>query len=197
MIAPKNHVNLLRLRHVTLDAGGAGGADFMPMMSRRVVLGRFVCMARYAKLVVGKLDLRRVRVVTVCTANALLVHFALNERAVNIHFIAHLAVAIIQFRLNQSVGKMVVIVFAAMIIRRDNVAAGMTGRASLNLWLGRFSLEFRKPIAKLAVPKWRLGRRQSNVNAARPVARFAAHIDIAKRRVVRGGRQVVVFLKIR
>src|SRR5690349_9524521 len=116
MIAARIDFHVSGRRHVALDAKRPPRARLVMMMGGSVVLGRRVRMARRAKLISLTLDLRGVRVVAIGAADALVVHFALQERAVLVDLVKNLAVAMIGRGLQRLVGKAVVKAFAGMVV---------------------------------------------------------------------------------
>ena len=77
-------------------------------------------MARRTHLVTLMFQPRRMWIVAIRTANSLVVHLALDERAVDIHFVQNLAVGIISVGKQKFVGEVVIKVFARPISRLYN-----------------------------------------------------------------------------
>ena len=60
------------------------------MVRRRIVLGCGMLMARRTNLIAFMLQLGSMRIVAIGAANAFVVHFALQERTVNVVLVQHL-----------------------------------------------------------------------------------------------------------
>ena len=80
------------------------------VMAYCVVFGGRVLMARGAKLIALVFQLQRVRVVAIATLDSLVVHLALNERTVNVHFVFDLAIGVVRFLSQKFVRTAIVIV---------------------------------------------------------------------------------------
>ena len=95
MIPTRINHHISRCRHVALDTASARSAWLMMMMIWRVVLSSRMLMAGCTKFIIVEFDFRRMRIMTIGATNTVVVHFALNERTVNVIFIPDLAVSVI------------------------------------------------------------------------------------------------------
>ena len=72
----------------------------------------------------------------------------------------------------------------------------MAGRAGFDLTLSRPAFELCQTIAMVTIPKQRTAFGQLNMQAGRPVTRFAADVDLGESRVIAVGRQIKILLQI-
>ena len=94
------------------------------------------------------------RIVAVATLDAVVKHFALNERAVNVIFVADLTVSVIE-RFGQKLQRMIVVeVAAGFEIRVGDGSSRMTRSTSLNLVDVAIRFQFRQTHPMILVPKW-------------------------------------------
>ena len=158
-----------------------------------VLLGH---VALGAEAVVVELAFERVGVVAVGTLHALVVHLALQERGVDVHLVEDLPVGVVQARLQERRLEVVeerVTGDPPSVVTPPAGVAGGAGVQELGVVHRR---EVRRAVAVAAVPEERVGLGQLDVDAPRPVARLAAHVDFKEGRVVGVGCQVVVLLQI-
>ena len=130
MVAPivDTHINLAG--HMAVDTGTARSAGSMPMMLRAVVARWQVTLPAHS-ITVGD-ELIAVRIMAVCAYHTRLMHFALNKRAVDIDFIAYLAIRPIKriFDQGQPVG---IQKRLARVVFSQRAASGMTTTAGIDL----------------------------------------------------------------
>ena len=82
--------------HVAVDALCTFGPGFVMMVRFGIVLSRWMLMAGSAHVVAIMFQLQRMRIVAVATLDAVVKHFALDERAVNVIFVPDLPVGMIE-----------------------------------------------------------------------------------------------------
>ena len=140
-------------------------------------------MARRAERIARVFRLGLVRIVAVRAADPLVVHLALDERSVLVHFVQNLSVGVVRRPLQEFVVVIVVVVPAGRKTRVDVRAARMAGGTGLDQRFGAV-LQPRQSETPFAVPEQRLGVGQFDMDAARPVTRFATDVDLRERRVV-------------
>src|SRR5688500_8902001 len=96
MVAARIDLHVGCLGHVATGTTGTFRRHWMPVMNLAVVLARRVLVARGAGLVALVLEPGGMRIVAVGAANPLVVHLALQERTVLIHFVENLPVGVIR-----------------------------------------------------------------------------------------------------
>ena len=135
VIAPHvdDHVRLRR--HVAVDALGAGAARLVVMVLRHVEFCRHVALT--AQRVAVRMQLGAMRVVAIGAGDARVIHAALQERAVFVDFAVDLPVGVIKARLEQRRQIAVEIGLARRRVLGDDLAAGMTGGAGIELGRGQ------------------------------------------------------------
>jgi hypothetical protein len=175
------------------------------VLLRRVTLGA-------DRVAVGA-QLARVRLVAVAAGHARVEHAALQERAPGEHFVALLAVGVIEPRVQQRRPIVIQERGACAVALGDLAAARMALRADLHLDVGRArraaheiaGRRVRLPAraAAFVEPDGQAPRRvrgtrlrQLDVHRSRPVARFAADGDLGIRGAERVRRRVVVLAHV-
>ena len=186
----------------------AGGVVVM----RCVVVGRRQ-VALGADGVAGRPQCEAMRFVAVAAGDARLVHLALHERAVDVHFFEDLAVDVVQAYFQQS-GEVGVQQVGAMTILAQGCSPRMATRAGLDLprFLGRRAaprdglVGDEMPCARISQVDIEAGIGcvlqpaavgHCNVSLTRSVAGFAADVDLAPGGCVRVRVRVVSFRQVR
>ena len=118
---------------MAIDALGTLGVGFVKVVRHRIVLGQRVLVARSTNLISIVLQPRGVRIVTVAAANALVIHFALNERTMFVVLIQNLTIGIIDAFGQQLTGIMVIKIVSRLEASGDYVAATVARSAGLDL----------------------------------------------------------------
>src|SRR5262245_49289004 len=120
-----------------------------------IVLGGRMLVAARTDFIAGKLDFRRVGIVAVGAANALMEHLALEERAVLVHLVQNLSVGVVRLLAEQLAGVVVVEPAAGGKTAMNGATARVARRARFDLGNRRLSLDAGQGVAALAVPKRR------------------------------------------
>ena len=108
MIAPRVDSHVGRGRHVTVHTSRTRGARFVMMMAFGIVFTCRVLVARRANLVALMNQFRRVRIVAVAAADAVVKHFALQERTVHIVLFTDLTVRVVDGNVQQLQRKVII-----------------------------------------------------------------------------------------
>ena len=162
---------------MTINAVGTWCSWLVMMMIDRVIFSSRVLMAGRAELIVIELKFVRMWIVTIRAANAVVIHFALNERTVNVVFITNLPVHVVN-RIHDELGRKIVIeVTARLKTFGDYGAARMTWSTSLNLRKIAFRFKFCQSEPVIAIPKQTFSIGQFNVITPRTMTGFATHVD--------------------
>ena len=139
---------------------------------------------------------RRMRIVAIAAADAVVKHLALQKRTVHIIFISNLTVRMVGRNIQQLQRIVVIKIAAGHKTLLYNSAARMTRSARLHLSQIRWSLEFRQPFAVFAIPENAVAVGKFDMQAGRAVARFAADVNLRERRLVLVGQQLVILLQV-
>ena len=160
-----------------------------------VVLARGMLVARRTDFVALVFQASRVWIVTVRTSNVLMVHLALNKRAMYIHLIENLTVGVIGVFQQKLIRKVVIEFIAGTKIRFDDAPPRVTLKAGVELCLRRLLvLLLRQAVAVVAIPEQSLRTGDLDMQARRPVACLATDINLRVGRVVGSGLGVEAFL---
>ena len=110
-------------------------------------------MAGCTKLVPLELEACRVGIVTVGTANSLVIHLALQERSKNIDLFHDLAVVMVERRSENGVAEMIVVALARNEARVDHPPVRMAGSTTLDLVARLLSFQLSQAISMVAIPE--------------------------------------------
>ena len=102
-------------------------------MSRRVILARWVLMARRTYLVTRLFQLQRMGIVAISAANTFVVHLALQERTVDINLILDLPIGMVQHRIKIRWRKEITVGVTWLKPLGDDTTATVAGRTRFDL----------------------------------------------------------------
>ena len=149
----------------------------MMVVIDRIVFTCRVLMTRSTKQVAFMLESIRMRVMTIGTANPVVVHLALNERTVNVVFITDLTINVVD-RIHYDLGcKIVIKITARLESVTDHRTPRMTGRTRFNLRTITLGLQFRQTVPVIAIPKKTFSVGKLNVITTRSMTCFTADVD--------------------
>ena len=113
-------------------------------------------MAGSAQSIIGKFNLRGMRIVAIAAANALTEHLALHIGTINVNLVHDLAIIMIGLRPQKFICIIIIEIVTRPKVSVHDTAPRVTGSTGLNLRLGTLSLELSQSVPVTPVPEKRL-----------------------------------------
>ena len=153
MVTPRVNGHIGGLGHVALYAAGASRPLLVTMVAGHIVFPSRVSMTRGAQLVGVVLDFGGMGIMTVSAANSLVIHFALQERSININLVLNLAIVMIGLFTEQFIGIEIVKSLPTAKPFLNPSSAGMAFGTGFNLGRGIFAFKPGQSVPLFPVPE--------------------------------------------
>ena len=118
------------------------------------------------------------RIMAIGTANSLVVHPALDERSIHVNFVLDLAIGKVRVSLQDFLLKVIAVRITGKEVCIKDSSSAVTRRTGLQLGLRILAFQFGQAVAVTTIPEQGLVMGQLDMQAARPVTGFTAHVDL-------------------